>query len=149
MRNTTTPEKQINTVAMLVQHRRIETLLTGAADDTLRSLQIAQILSTLRNELDVTKIREQMCRSRKRLALSQFFDVYEFAQNSPSSFLQDHSTTRQETPGHTISKQAPRKSLQVLNCIVEIMFPYTAHRNEATIPAGPRSREMHGLSLSC
>ena len=107
----------------LVPHRRIETLPTGAANDTLRSLQTAQILSTLRNELEVTEIGEQMCRFRKRLALSHFFDVYEFVQNSPSSFLQGHSTTRQETPGHTTSKQAPRKSSQVLNCIVEIMFP--------------------------
>ena len=127
----------------LVLHRRIETLPTSAANDTLRSLQTAQILSTLRNELEVTEIGDQLCRFRKRLALSQFFDVYEFAQSRPSSFLQEHSTTRQETSGHTTSKQAPRQSSQVLNCIVDIMFPYTAYRDEATIPACPRSREVH------
>ena len=130
----------------LVPDCRIETLPTGASTNTLRSLQTAQILSMLRNELEVTEIGEQMCRFRKRLALSQFFDVYEFAQKCPSSFLQEDSKARHETFGQTTSKQAPRQSSQVLNRIVDLMFPYTANRSEATILAGPRSREVHGKS---
>ena len=54
----------------LVPYRRIETLPTSAINDTLRLLQTAQILSTLRNELEVTEIGEQICKFRKRLALS-------------------------------------------------------------------------------
>lgn len=71
----------------LVPHRRIETHPTGASNDTLRSLYTAQILTMLSNELGVTEIGEQMCRFRKRLALSQILDLYEFAQSRPSSFL--------------------------------------------------------------
>ena len=127
----------------LVPHRRIEALPTSASNDTLRSLQTAQILSMLRNELEVTQIGEQMCRFRKRLALSQFFDVYEFAQKNPSSVLQEDSKTRQGTSDYTTSKQAPRQSSQVLNRVTDLMFPYTAFRSEVTIPAGPTSRQMH------
>ena len=127
----------------LIPDRGINTTCTSASNDTLRSLQQAQILSMLRNELEVTEIGEQMCRFRKRLALSQFFDLYEFAQNNPLFFLQEDSKTRQEPSGHITSKQAPRQSSRVLNRIVELMFPYTAYRSEATLPAGPRSQQVH------
>jgi hypothetical protein len=127
----------------LVPNRRIDTLCTSASNNTLRSLQTAQILSMLRNELEVTEIGEQMCRFRKRLALSQFFDLYEFAQNNPLSFLHEDPKTMQTPSRHISSKQAPRQNSRVLNRIVDLMFPYTAYRSEATVPAGSKSRQMH------
>lgn len=127
----------------LVPDRGIDPLCNGASNDTLRLLQTAQILSVLRNELEVTDIGEQMCRFRKRLALSQFFDLYEFAQNNPSSLLQRDPKTMQPPSRHITSKQAPRQNSRVLNRIVDLMFPYTAYRNEATGPTGPKSQQMH------
>ena len=127
----------------LVPDRGIDPLCTGTSNDTLRLLQTAHILSALRTELEVTEIGEQMCRLRKRLALSQFFDLYEFAQNNPSSLLQIDQKTMQPPSRHITSKQAPRQNSRVLNRIVDLMFPYTADRNEATGPAGPNSRQMH------
>ena len=127
----------------LVPNRRTDTPCTSASNNTLRSLQTAQILSMLRNELEVTEIGEQMCRFRKRLALSQFFDLYEFAQNNPLSFLHEGPKTMQTPSRHTSSKQAPRQNSRVLNRIVDLMFPYTAYRSEATVPAGSKSRQMH------
>ncbi|KAI4198215.1 MAG: hypothetical protein LQ346_002819 [Caloplaca aetnensis] len=136
----------------LVPNRRIDTLCTSASNNTLctsasnntlRSLQTAQILSMLRNELEGTEIGEQMCRFRKRLALSQFFDLYEFAQNNPLSFLHEDPKTMQTPSRHTSSKQAPRQNSRVLNRIVDLMFPYTAYRSEAMVPAGSKSRQMH------
>jgi len=49
----------------------------GAVFDTPLLLQITQVLSILRNELELTEIGEQLYRSRRRLAQSRFFELYE------------------------------------------------------------------------
>lgn len=90
----------------------------------------------LRNELEVTEIGEQMYRFRKRLALSRFFDLYEFAQENPLFFLQEDSKTIQEFSRNVTSKRASRRDSRVLNRIVDLMFPNTAHTNGNTATTG-------------
>lgn len=52
-----------------------------------RSGEVARVLSNLRDELEVAEMGEQLCRFRKRVALSRFYDFYEMAQEYPSYFL--------------------------------------------------------------
>ena len=95
----------------------------------------------LRNELEVTEIGEQLYRYRKRLALTQFFDLYEFAQKNPLFFLQEDSKTIQKS-SRNVTKHGPRRDSRVLSRIVDLMFPNTAHTNEITVAAGNKSRRM-------
>ena len=96
----------------------------------------------LRNELEVTEIGEQLYRYRKRLALSQFFDLYEFAQKNPLFFLQEDSEAIPKSSRNVTSKHGPRRDSRVLSRIVDLMFPNTAHTNETTVAAGKESRRM-------
>jgi hypothetical protein len=73
----------------------------SALFDILLSLQTAQILSMLRNELEITEIGEQLYRFRKRLTQSRFFEFYEIAQKHPEPFLQTTSQTTEE-PSHNV-----------------------------------------------
>ena len=123
----------------LIRSHGTGTPRTSGSHDTLRSIQTAQILSMLRNELEVTGIGEQLYRSRKRFALSQFFDFYEFAQKNPLFFLQEGSETIQDSSRNVTSKQALRLNSRVLNRIAILMFPNTAHTDEDAATAGEKS----------
>lgn len=63
-----------------------ETRVLCARDslETHRSDDVARALSNLRDELEVAEMGEQLCRFRKRVALSRFYDFYEMAQENPS-----------------------------------------------------------------
>ena len=107
----------------------------GASFNTPLSLQTAQMLSMLRNELELTEIGEQLYRFRKRLAQSQFFEFYELAQKHPEPYLEVSSVTTEPPSRNMISKQASRLKSRVLNRIVDLMFPNTAYTDEDTVTA--------------
>lgn len=113
----------------LIPAHRTDTICTSDSHNTLRSLQTAQVFLMLRNELEVTEIGEQMYKFRKRLALSRFFDLYDVAQKNPLSFLEEDAETIQES-SRNMTSNAPRLDSRVLNRIVDLMFPTTAHTSE-------------------
>ena len=127
----------------LLRRRRSQDLLTpsyvagapsiSASFDRLLSLRTAQIVSILRNELDVTEIGEQLYRFRKRLAQSRFFEFYVMAQKYPELFLETNPETTETLSRNLMSKQASRPKSRVFNRVVDLMFPNTAHTDEDTV----------------
>ena len=97
--------------------------------ETHRSNEVTRALSNLRAELEVAEMGEQLCRFRKRVALSRFYDFYEMAQENPTRLLsQDHVAIRKmgrSSADNTTRRPAPRKASLVLNRIVDLMFPDT------------------------
>jgi hypothetical protein len=120
---------------LLIPSCMTSTPYISALFDTPLSLQTAQILSMLRNELEITEIGEQLYRFRKRLAQSRFFEFYEVAQKHPEPFLQATSQTTEGPSRNVMSKQASRLKSRVLNRIVDLMFPDTAYTDEDTVTA--------------
>ena len=105
----------------------------SASSDRLLPLQTAQIFSMLRNMLDASEIGEQLFRFRKRLAQSQFFELYKLAQKHPSLFLQANPETTGTLSRNIMSKQASRPKSRVFNRIVDLMFPDTAYADEKVV----------------
>ena len=114
----------------------------SASFNTPLSLRTAQIVSMLRNKLDITEVGEQLYRFRKRLAQSRFFESYETAQKHPERFLQAASETTQGRSRNVMSKQASRLNSRVLNRIVDLTFPDTAHTDEDTVAAEGKFGQM-------
>jgi len=115
---------------------------TNGPFGSLLSLRTTRSFSMLRTELESTEVLEQVHRFRRRLALSQFFDLYEFAQKNPLFFLQQELDRTEEPLRYTTSKRAPRLDSLVLNRIVDLMFPNTSYTNKITVAAGENSRPM-------
>ena len=118
------------------QHKRGRTLATelhciGDSRETNRSHEITQALTNLRHELEITEMGEQLCKFRKRIALSCFYDFYEMAQKNPSSCLVLDPLKAKEIRMISVDgvtrKQAPRQASVVLSRIVDLMFPSTVH----------------------
>lgn len=107
----------------------------GAAVGTPSLPMTAQMLLTLRNDLELTEIEEQLYRFRKRLALCRFFDIYQSAQEHPESFLQATAETMEGPSRNGMSKQGFGMKSRVLNRIVDLMFPKTAYADEGTVAA--------------
>lgn len=107
----------------------------GAALNTPSSLKTAQMLTMLRNELELSKIGEQLHKFRKRLAQSRFLDFYLLAQKHPESFLQATAQTTEGPSRNEMSKQSFGMKSRVLHRIVDLMFPDTAHTDEDTVAA--------------
>lgn len=129
---------------LLVPNHGSGTPCISGSPDMLSSLQTAPLLSLLRTELEVTEVGEQLYRFCKRLALSQFFELYEIAQRKPLSFLlQEDSEMIQESSSNVTSKKAPRLDSRVLNRILDLMFPSTAHTKEDTVTDDGNPRRMH------
>ena len=131
-----------HTLSHLRSHRSQDLLIpscvTGAPSisasfDRLLSLRTAQIVSMLRNELDITEIGEQLFRFRKRLAQSRFFEFYVMAQKHRELFLQANPETTETLSRNVMSKQASRPKSRVFNRVVDLMFPDTAHTDEDTV----------------
>ena len=109
-----------------------------------RSHDVARALSNLRDELEVTELGEQLCRFRKRIALSRFYDFYDKAQANPSAFLPQDPRTVRETSilssNNGTLKQAPRLSSVVLSHIVDLMFPNTVPTHEEVMTASDEAQ---------
>ena len=107
----------------------------SAAFDTPSSLETAQMLTMLRNELELSEIGEQLHKFRKRLAQSRFLDFYLLAQKHPESFLQANAETTEGPSRNGMTKQGFGMKSRVLNRIVDLMFPDTAHADADTVAA--------------
>jgi len=114
----------------------------GPAFDMPPLLHTAQMLSMLRNELEIAEIGEQLYRIRKRLAQSWFVEFNQVAQKHPEPFLQVISERAEVTSRNVMSKQASRSNSRVLNRGVDLMFANTAHTDEDTVPAERSSGQM-------
>ena len=112
--------------------------------ETHRSNEVARALSNLRAELEVAEMGEQLCRFRKRVALSRFYDFYAMAQENPTRFLsQDHGANRKvgrSSADNTTRGQAPRKASLVMSRIVDLMFPDTILDHEAAVSASTEAQ---------
>lgn len=62
-------------------------LSSRSSPNTPRLFQLSQVLSSFREELEVSEVGEQLCRFRKKIALSRFYDFYVKAQECPHYFL--------------------------------------------------------------
>ena len=108
----------------------------SASFDKLLSLRTTQIVSILRNELDVTEIGEQLYKFRKRLAQSRFFELYEMAQKYPELFLKTNlETTEKGSRGMTFIQVSRLKS-RVLDRIVDLIFPDLVYADDNTVTEG-------------
>lgn len=111
---------------------------------THRSDEVARALSNLRDELEVAEMGEQLCRFRKRVALSRFYDFYDMAQENPSHFLsRDHLVrrdTRRSLAHNTTRRQTPRMASLVLDRIVDMMFPDTVLDHEDVVTASKEAQ---------
>lgn len=72
---------------------------------------------------------EKLCRFRKRVALSRFYDFYGMAQKNPTRFLsRDNLAIRERkrsSADSTTRKHTLRKASLVLSRIVDLRFPDT------------------------
>ncbi len=93
------------------------------------------MLTMLRNELELSEIREQLHKFRKRLAQSRFLDIYLLAQKHPEPFLQATAEPTEGPSRNGMSKQGFGMKSPVLNRIVDSMVPDTAPTDEDTVAA--------------
>lgn len=133
-----------HTLFLLRSHRSQDLLISSCVTDTpsisasfdkLLSLRTIQIVSILRNELNVAEIGEQLYRFRKRLAQSRFFEFYEMAQKYPELFLKTNPETTEKCSRNTTSIQVSRLKSRVLNRIVDLMFPNTVYTDDDRVTA--------------
>ena len=127
---------------LLTSNHEQHALSTRSPPDTPPLFQLAQVLPHLRQELEATELGELLCRFRKRIALSRFYDFYAKAQDNPYTFLSRKSPiTRKngrQSPNNLIREQNPRLATLVQSRIVDLMFSTTVLTNEGVITAGQK-----------
>ena len=117
----------------LILRRMTDAPSISASFDMLSLYRTFQIVSILRNELDVVRIGEQLYRFRKRLAQSRFFEFYQIAQNYPELFLKTSLETTGKGYQSTTSSQVSRLRSRVLNRIVDLTFPDIVYTDDDTV----------------
>jgi len=118
------------------------TLCTVVSIEVCRSIEVAREFSMfVKSQLEVAEAGEQLLRLCRRVALSRFYDFYALAQENPSLFLRDRKTRREKSGPSSdgiTREQAPRRSTQVKEFIIDLLFPHTVSTAETAVITGEK-----------
>lgn len=115
-------------------------LFSRSSPNTPRLLQLSQVLSSFREELEVSEVGEQLCRFRKKIALSRFYDFHVKAQECPHYFLSQKPDMMRNKHGRSSRYVVCKRALGLRHWCKVTMFPGTVLINEGPTTADKKEQ---------